>query len=31
VEDKMFDVLMLAFGLGFFVIAAAYAFACNRL
>jgi hypothetical protein len=31
VEDKMFDVLMLALGLGFFAIAAAYVLACNRL
>jgi hypothetical protein len=31
VEDKMFDVLMLALGLGFLAAAAAYVFACNRL
>ncbi|GAA0575960.1 hypothetical protein [Rhizomicrobium electricum] len=31
VEDKMFDLLMLALGLGFFAAAAAYVFACNRL
>jgi len=27
----MFDLLMLALGVGFFAVAAAYALACNRL
>jgi hypothetical protein len=30
-EHLMFDVLMLALGLGFFVLSVGYAYACERL
>jgi len=30
-EHSMFDVVMLALGLGFFVLSVGYAYACDRL
>lgn len=30
-ESKMFDVLMIALGLGFFALSIGYAYACERL
>ena len=30
-EHAMFDIVLLALGLGFFVLSVAYAYACDRL